>query len=238
MANSNTVYYLNSIDQEFDQDLLTSLSCGLQSGENPFNNRLSLECCVMPFKYMNEIQIGIPEVSCQHSSISTHTPAKRFLDASRDTSLETSLCILPEDNISNGTPSSLIQSDLRASALREKLISGVWWKEFGIVENDIVERVCMTVNGKPLCHGVVTSSGGQRHIYVMGDLCFKPYFKEKLLAIIDFSSNFIFCNKLFIRIKKSNLRLDMLVKSLVWIGFQVISSTFLSQNYILLFIFL
>lgn len=181
---------------------------------------------------------GVPEVSCKHSpSISVNTSPKISLDLSPDASAEASIYIPLKDDISNCMSPSFIKNDLRATALREKLICGVCWKEFGIVENDIVESINVTENDKTLCHGVVTFSGGYRNIYIIGDFCSGPYLKERLLAIIDFSSNYIFCNKLFIRVRKSSLKFEALIKSLVWIGFRVIPSAFFSsQNYILLFI--
>lgn len=54
MADSNTFYYLNSLDKDVDNDILTSLCFEFGNDEKHFDYAgISLACSVMPLKHMN-----------------------------------------------------------------------------------------------------------------------------------------------------------------------------------------
>lgn len=144
-------------------------------------------------------------------------------------------CALVKYDTVGSSQSSSLESESGFSILRERLICGVWWKEFGIEGNDVVESVSIDENNKVLCRGVTTFSKNERSIYIIGDICNKPFLKQRLVAIIDFASTYLFCSKLFIRIRKLSSGLESLVKGLIWIGFRIVpSASFSSEHYLLL----
>ncbi|KTW31158.1 uncharacterized protein T551_01231 [Pneumocystis jirovecii RU7] len=248
MAHTNTIYYLNS-QNEFDNEILMSPCSMVIDDEVEANsNKMSLSCFVKPLKHTTSAQSRKYIYSATRQR-DMQCILEFYTDMSPDTFSSVSLDISPFSEIfvdilsniayqngkSNYVRSSSMGSNLEASALRERLIYGIWWKEFGIMENDIIESISINENGKILCRGVITLSKNQRNIYLIGDICFKPYLRKRLIAIIDFVSNYVFCQKMFIRIKKASPGFKTLVGNLLWVGFQVVPSTFLSsQSYLLL----
>ncbi|KAG5518263.1 hypothetical protein PMAC_003059 [Pneumocystis sp. 'macacae'] len=252
MAYTNTIYYLNSQD-EFDNEILMSPCSMIMEEERQMNSDKILANMFIAL-FAEKIYNGVPEVLCDDLfslNISSKVSSNMFLDMPPNTfsNVSSDICVNPFSEVSTNTLTDIsyknhnsdyvrsfsMESNLEASALREKLIYGVWWKEFGVIEDDIIESVSINENGKVLCRGVITLSKNQRNIYLIGDICFKPYLKERLIAIIDFASNYIFCQKMFIRVKKSCSGFKTLIGNLLWIGFQIIpSALFSSQSYLLL----
>ncbi|EMR10809.1 hypothetical protein PNEG_00956 [Pneumocystis murina B123] len=223
MAHNNTVYYLNSQEIDLDNEILMSPCSKVLDNDMEYNyyDTVSLTCTVTPLKQPNSS--GVPEVLCEYSP-----------PASAGASLDVLSSASGKYDTAGFSRSSSLESESGFSVLRERLICGVWWKEFGIEGNDVVESVSINENNKVLCRGITTFSKNKRNIYIIGDICNKPYLKQRLVAIIDFASIFLFCNELFIRIKKLSSGLESLVKGLIWIGFRIVPSASFSSEYYLL----
>ncbi|KAG4305679.1 hypothetical protein PORY_000589 [Pneumocystis oryctolagi] len=254
MAYNNTFYYLNNQD-EFDNEVLMS-PCSMVADEEQLScNEMPLTCFVTPLKQPrsshSRICSGVPEVLCEDScSISSNASSEKsqvslsdslnafssvYMNAFSDVSIDVVDDILHRDGMFDCLECMSLESDSGANMLREKLICGVWWKEFGVSEKDVVESVSINENDKVLCRGIIALSENQRNIYIIGDICFEPYLKERLIAIMDLVSNYIYCKKMFIRLRKSYPGVKALVNNLLWIGFKITPSICSSsQSYILL----
>ncbi|KTW30255.1 hypothetical protein T552_00732 [Pneumocystis carinii B80] len=226
MAHNNTIYYLNSQESDLDNEILMS-PCSKafdNDMEYSYYDNIPLTCTVTPLKQFGSSSEPQKYVLCEYTP-----PA--FAGASLDASALASGKYDP----AGSSQSSSLESDSGFSVLRERLICGVWWKEFGVEENNVLQSVSINENNKVLCRGITTFSKNEHNIYIIGDICNKPYLKQRLAAIIDFASNFLFCNKLFIRIRKVSSGLDALIRGLTWIGFRIVPSASFSSEYYLLF---